>query len=185
MEPVSLVMAAVGKLLGTNAVGSLIGWVGGWLQRKQDLAMRKLELEESANQRAHELSLRRVDIELAEKEGAAKERVASIEAEGAVQSAQMAAMAASFGDQFKGDDWVTRFSRFIRPFATLYMLAASTAMTAVVLTLASSAGVLGRLTTEQWYSVMEYAVLWIFFHGSLTLGWWFSMRSGQPPKFGK
>ncbi len=173
---------AIGKLLGSSAVGSVIGWVGGWLQRRQDLEVLRLEMADRPAQRQHELALRADDRETLRMEAESRERVASIETEGRVESAQLDAIAAGYASQFDGGGRIATFSSFIRPFTTMYFLIVSSVLTGVILWLAHSAGALDALGVDRWYGLVEYVVLWVLFHASIAIGWWFAMRAGQVPQ---
>jgi len=179
MEPISII-TGIGKILGSNAVGSALGWVGGWLQRKQDIEVKRLELADAEKSRAHEVAMRRVDIEIMQAEIAGKERIASIETEGRVEISQFDAIAKGYETQFSGDGWVTSFSRTIRPIVTLWFVIASSALTIAVIILASRSGI--EFTASDWRSWLSYVLEWTFFQGGLVIGWWFAIRNSQVPK---
>lgn len=176
-------IAIIAKLLGSNFMGSALGWIGGWLQRKQDIEVKKLELADADKARAHEVNLRRIDIEVMQAEIAGKERIASIEAEGKVEAAQMDAIAKGYETQFAGEGWVASFSRAIRPVVTLWFVVASSALTIAVILLATRAGV--EFTAADWRSWLGYVLEWTMFQAGLVIGWWFAIRNSQVPKLSR
>jgi hypothetical protein len=179
MEPLTLI-AGIGKLLGSNVAGSALGWVGGWLQRKQDIEVRKLELLDAEKARAHEVALRRVDIEIMHAEIAGRERIASIETEGKVEAAQFDAIAAGYATQFAGEGWVSAFSKAIRPFVTLWFVVASSALTIAVIVLAMRSGV--EFSPQDWREWLGYVLAWTMFQAGVCIGWWFAVRNSQVPQ---
>jgi len=179
MEPLTL-LAGLGKLLGSNVVGSALGWVGGWLQRKQDIEVKVLELADAEKQRAHELAQRRIDIEIMDREIAGRERIASIETEGKIDVAQFGAIAEGYKTQFEGEGRVAAFSRFIRPFVTLWFVVASSALTIAVIVLAYKANV--PFTVEEWKEWISYVLAWTMFQAGVCIGWWFAVRNSQVPQ---
>lgn len=182
MEPVTI-LALLGKLLGSNVAGSALGWVGGWLQRKQDIEVKKLELADADKARAHEASLRRIDIEIMDREIAGKERIASIEAAGKIEASALDAIAKGYETQFSGDGWVSSFSRAIRPAVTVWFVIASSALTVAVILLATRAGV--QFDAADWRQWLGYVLEWTMFQAGVVIGWWFAVRNSQVPKLGK
>ena len=177
------IIAALAKMLGSNAIGSVIGWFGGFLQRKQDLAGKKLDLEFESKKLIHEIDLRRIDIEIMDREIAGKEKIASIETDGQVAVAQLQSITEGQKVQFEGDGKMAAFSKFIRPAITLWFVLASSILAGAIIYLGVTNGV--NFTITQWADWVEYAMVWVFFQAGVTIGWWFAMRSGQPPTLGK
>lgn len=176
-------VALIAKLLGSNAVGSALGWVGGWLQRKQDIELRRLELADAEKQRAHELAQRRIDVEIMDREIAGKERIASIEAEGRIETAALDAIAKGYESQFSGEGWAVTFSRAIRPAVTLWFVLASTALSVAVVWLAVRAGI--RFEAADWRAWLTYVLEWTMFQAGVVIGWWFAVRNSQVPKLSR
>jgi hypothetical protein len=177
---VDLVLGMLLKLVGSNVGGSVVGWVGGWLQRKQDLEVKKLELQFEEKKFAHEIAMRTVDIQIMDREIAGKERIASIEAEGKIGVAQFDALSKSYEDQFAGDGKAVGFSRAIRPLITLWFTFASSVLTIMILWVAWEKGV--QFTVDQWKEWVGYAIAWVFFQAGVAIGWWFAMRAGKMPE---
>ena len=172
---------AILAILKSGAVGSALGWIGGAIQKHQDLQVRKVELAFEEKKFAHDLELRRVDIEIMDREIAGKERIASIEAEGKVSVAQLDAIADGYKTQFTGSGRVDAFSRLIRPIVTVYFVLTSTILTYLIFKSAIDSGV--QFTQQQWHDWVSYVLEWIFFQSGVVIGWWFAMRaSGAHPK---
>ncbi len=173
------IVAVVAKLLGSNAVGSLIGWLGGLMNRKVDLEAKRLDLEDREKGRAHEQALRRIDLEVMAAEAASKERVASIETEGKVQTAAWDALAESYRQEAATP--AGSFSKAIRPLLTLLFGAAGLAQAAAVFWFAFA---INRtpLDPAQLNQLVLYSIEWVFFQGGLVVGWWFANRPGKAPE---
>lgn len=177
------IIALIVKLLGSNAVGSALGWVGGWIQRRQDIELHRLDLADADKQRAHEIAQRRVDIEIMDREIAGKERIASIEAEGKVEAAALDAIAAGYATQFSGTGKAVGFSKVIRPLITLWFVVASSLLTGAVVWFAVRAGV--QFTPEEWRAWLSYVLEWTMFQAGVVIGWWFAVRNSQVPRLAK
>jgi seryl-tRNA(Sec) selenium transferase len=75
-------LSAILAILGSSTVGSLIGGIFAFLNKKADIEIKKLD-------QAHELELRKEDRELAKVEAEGRLQVAVAEAEGSIESARM------------------------------------------------------------------------------------------------
>lgn len=177
---IEVLLGVIGKLIGSSATGSLFGWIGGWLQRKQDLAARRLELEFERDKLSHELKLREADMLIMKQEAESRERIASIETGGKIEVAQLDAIAQGYQQQFGGEGKAAGFSRVVRPLLTFWFAIASSALTAVVLWVAWSRDV--QFSADQWQEWVRYAIEWVFFQASVAIGWWFAMRTGKLPE---
>jgi hypothetical protein len=174
-------IAALLSLLGSSAVGSLIGGVFAFLNRKTDLELKRLEFE-------HSLALRRADLELVQAEAAGRLQVAVVEAEGAVESARMA----SIGQTQAADaldaaqiraagkwGWLLVISdavrRFIRPAITVALVGAALYLNWVLLERLGGPTWLS-LTREQQYDAGMQAFAWVTGQASAVVGYWFVSR---------
>lgn len=173
------IVAVIAKLLGSNAVGSMIGWVGGLMNRKVDLEAKRLDLDDREKGRAHEQALRRIDLEVMAAEAASKERVASIETEGKVHTAAWDALAESYKQEAATP--AGTFSKAIRPLLTLLFGLAGLAQAGVVLWFAFVIHE-NSLDTAQINQLVLYSIEWVFFQGGLVVGWWFANRPGKAPE---
>lgn len=172
-------IATIIALLSSNAVGSLVGWIGGWLNRKVDLQNRDKDLEELKVKNTHELAMRDKDMEQIKIEAEAKVEVASKEAEGLIESEAYKAMGASYEEQAKpsGITWIDGFSKAIRPFVTVIFTFASLIVSGVIIYLAVKSGV--QFTVIEWKEWITYILHWVFFQAGVVIGWWFSNRPSK------
>lgn len=173
------IIKVLGSVLGSNAVGSAIGWLGGLLNRKVDLEAKRIDNQDRAAQRAHEENLRRIDIEVLHAEAASRERVASIEAEGKVSVAGLDALQESY----KHDAGLREgsFSKLVRPLLTFCFGVSALSMAAALLWVAFYVYEV-RFSHEQWHDLVMFVVQWVFFQGGLTVGWWFANRPSKAPE---
>lgn len=173
------IVVVIAKLLGSNAVGSMIGWVGGLMNRKVDLEAKRLDLADRDKDRAHEQAMRRIDLEVMAAEAASKERVASIEAEGKVQTSAWDALAESYRQEAATP--AGSFSKAIRPLLTLLFGLAGLAQAAAVFWFVFA---INRtpLNPTQLNQLALYSIEWVFFQGGLVVGWWFANRPGKAPE---
>lgn len=88
---VDIVMA----VLGSGPIGALIGGVLGYYNRKTDLELKRLDLEQEKARWGHEVNLRQMDLEQVKAEAAGKREVAQIEGEATAEAARMNAVAAA------------------------------------------------------------------------------------------
>jgi hypothetical protein len=141
-------IAALLSLLGSSAVGSLIGGVFAFLNRKTDLDLKRLEFE-------HSLALRRADLEMVQAEAAGRLQVAVVEAEGAVESARMA----SIGQTQAADALDAAQIRAAGKWGWLLVISDAV-----------------RLTREQQYDAGMQAFAWVTGQASAVVGYWFVSR---------
>lgn len=161
-------------LLGSSGFGTVFGGLMGWLNRKSDLAYKKLEYDDKAKQREHELKMHEFAAQLAKDEIEGKIKVADMEG-----SFKAMAKSYEFAVPDKGSKMAT-FSAFIRPFISLsYFLVTSIFCTAVLYYAFKIAGV--YFDQEQWYALTMFVLNWIFFMASTSIGWWYAMRAGKAP----
>ena len=167
------------SLLSSNAVGSLVGWIGGWLNRKVDLQNRDKDLEVLKEKNAHELLMRDKDMEQSKIEAEAKVEVAIKESEGLIESEAYKAMAASYSEQSttSGITWIDGFSKAIRPSVTVIFTLASLIISATIIHLAIKSNV--QFTVAEWKEWVTYVIHWVFFQAGVVIGWWFANRPGS------
>jgi hypothetical protein len=115
------------KLLSSAGFGTIFGGVMGLFNRKADLEVKKLDLQDASDQRTHELAMRDKDAAIMAQEWAARTQVAQIEAGATVEKAGFDALAKSydFAKPAAGGK-MEAFSAFVRPFISLsYFLVTS------------------------------------------------------------
>lgn len=169
-------------LLSSNAIGSVVGWVGGWLNKKEDRNLQVLLLEDKQKDRQFELDKRRIDIEVMEKELAGKEKVAVIQKEGEETKAALSALSESYKHDasLKGSPKIESFRASIRPIITIWAAFVGTIQAAAVIGIAFFLYKVS-FSPDQMFELVKYTILWVFFQAGLCIGWWFANRPSTPP----
>lgn len=174
-------IAAILSILGSSAVGSLIGGVFAFLNRKADLEAKRLD-------QTHELELRRADMELAKLEADGKLQVAVVEADGSIESARMVAIGqahaadALSAQQIKAAGRLGGlllvltdvFRRLIRPALTVALVGAALVLNWLLID--RLAHTWPSLTPVQQLDAAMQAFAWITGQASMVLGYWFISR---------
>lgn len=176
-------IAGLLSLLGSSAVGSLLGGIFAFLNRKTDVDLKKLEFE-------HDLALRRFDLETAQAEAAGKLQVAVVEADGMVESARMTAIGQShMADKIDAAEiqaagklgWMlvlaSALRSFIRPAMTLVLVGAALYLNWVLIE--RLALTWPTLTPDQQYDAAMQAFAWVTGQASAVLGYWFVSRGAS------
>ena len=185
-------ISAILSLLGSSAVGSLIGGMFAFLNRKADLQLKQIELAHEQNRWTHEQALRKTDLEIAQAEAAGRVQVAVIETDAKIEGGRMQAIGqAQSGDRVSADEiksaggmgWlmvlVSAFNRLIRPVLTVMLACASLYVNWMMI---------DKLVT-QWpnldatkqFEAGMQAFAWVTAQASVAFGYWFVARgsSGQ------
>lgn len=165
-------------LLSSSGFGSLVGWVGGWLNRRVDLETKKAEYAYNLDNRDKDLA--ELKEEVAGRVAVADREVetARVNANGVIESAAYNAMAESYKEQATklGGKWawVDAYSKLIRPLVTTIFVVVSLTISAYIVYKALNAGV--TFTVEDWKEWITYVVHWVFFQAGVVIGWWFANR---------
>lgn len=171
------------------AVGSLVGGVLGYFNRKNDIALKKIEVDLERDRWVHQRGLRELDMQQVRVENEGRRDVAVIEADALVEKAIAEARArAQASDQVNAAELKAAggFGRFlltlvmvlqkvIRPAATILLLASATWL---------NAEFIGLLRGETWallspverLSLGRQALEWTLTQASLVLSYWFVAR---------
>lgn len=180
----SLILAGVIKLLGSAGFGTIFGGLMGLVNRKFDLQQKRIELEEAAAQRKHELDMRDKDAALADKEWQGRLQVAKVAGEAEVEKSAYEALAKSydFAKPAPGGK-MEAFSAFIRPFISIGYFIITSIGSGAILHYAFNVYQI-KLTPDQLFEIVTFTLAWIAFMGGSTIGWWFAMRPGtKAPAF--
>jgi hypothetical protein len=172
------ILLGIIKLLGSAGFGTIFGGLMGLLHRRQDLDLKKIELQDAQNQRAHELAMRDKDAAIMAQEWAGRTRVAEVETAGAAEVEAFKALSESykFAQPERGSK-MAAFSSFIRPFISLgYFLLTSFGGAWILWYAFTVRGLV--LTNEQLFEIVMYVIAWVAFMGGATIGWWYAMRPG-------
>ncbi|MCA2910117.1 MAG: hypothetical protein IM328_12315 [Microcystis sp. M034S1] len=173
-------LSAILAILGSSTVGSLIGGIFAFLNKKADIEIRRLD-------QAHELELRKEDRELAKVEAEGKLQVAVAEAEGSIESARMTAIGqAHAADTLDADEiksakgwaWLLIltdvYRRLIRPNLTLVLVGMALYLNWLLVELLGAGW--GTLSKQQQYEAAMQAFAWITGQASAVIGYWFVSR---------
>lgn len=168
-------ISAILSLLGSSAVGTIIGGVFAFLNKKQDAELELAKLQ-------HELVLRDKDIELMKAEQTGVMRVAS-----EFESLEKFAMnKATDYDRLDAETlnrsgkwgsliiFAESVRRFIRPVATIALLAGALWVNYIILTHVTANW--GDLSNEQKSDIIAQCLGWIFGQSSAIIAYWFVSR---------
>jgi hypothetical protein len=171
-------LALIVSLFSSSGVGSLIGWVGGLLNRRVDLEAKKAEYQYNLDLRDKDLA--ETQAEVAGRVAVADKAVEEAEATaaGITEQAAYNAMAASYEEQAKSLGgkwaWVDAVSKLIRPAVTLIFVIASLTISTYIVWKAFESGV--TFTVDDWKEWLTYVIQWVFFQAGVVVGWWFANR---------
>lgn len=183
-------IAGLLSILGSSAVGSILGGLFAWLNRKADLeAKRSDQLHEQAKW-AHDLAVKDKDIEYVKIEAAGRKDVAIVEGEASMQTARFNAIAASQeADRVTADElkaagkwrWLlvvaTTLNKLIRPLATVLLTGAAIYIN--FLFVGKLVEVWPNLNSAQQYDAAMQAFAWITGQAGACLGYWFVSRGSS------
>lgn len=180
-------IAAILSLLGSSAVGSLIGGIFAFLNRKTDIEVKRIELDHEKDKWAHDLAVRESDLAIAREEAKAKLDVAVVEGDATVDAARMAAIGQiAMAERVSADDikaagksgWLlvvaSTFNRMIRPVLTLALAAAALYINWLVINMMVTDW--PALDKQQRYDAGMQAFAWVTAQASMAFGYWFVSR---------
>lgn len=173
-------LSAILAILGSSTVGSLIGGIFAFLNKKADIEIKKLD-------QAHELELRKEDRELAKVEAEGRLQVAVAEAEGSIESARMTAIGqAHAADNLDAEmvksagSWAwlliltDAFRRMIRPSLTLLLVGMALYLNWLLVERLGAGW--ETLSIDQRYDAAMQAFAWLTGQASAVIGYWFVSR---------
>lgn len=179
------------SLLGSSAVGSLLGGVFAIFNRKHELAMKKADQEHERGGWAHQLQVKDKDIAYAREEAQGRKEVAIVEGEATIEAARMGALAqAHAADTLTAEElraagkWrgvlvlADGFRRFIRPAATVALTATALWLSLELIGMLKSSG-WAAFTPEQKIDLGKMALNWVFCQAGAALGYWFVSRGNS------
>lgn len=183
-------IAGLLSILGSSAVGSLLGGIFALFNRKADMSMKQLELTHETAKWAHELAVKDKDLAYAREEAAGKREVAIIETDGAIESERMKALAISHeADKTSADElkaagklaWVlvivSALTKAIRPITTIFL--AGTAIYINLLLVSKLTGNWETLSPSQQYDAALQAFSWLTGQAAAVIGYWFVARGSS------
>lgn len=165
--------------------GGVTGVIGAGINKYFDFKAKQQDY-------AHALEMRKVDIQILDKEWEGRARVASVEGEAAMDVAvsklQEASIEADKATYSKASSpwlvFVDVVRGLIRPLATAYFILLSTIVFVAVFQLVTEAGT-EALTADQLFDIFYYCVLWVLYTAGMVVGWWFGVRASEAPALPK
>lgn len=183
-------LSAILAILGSSTVGSLLGGIFAWLNRKADIEAKRLELAHEVDKWAHELQVKDKDLEYARQEIAGKTEVAVIEGDSQVEAARMAAIAASHAaDKITAEElaaagkWApflilaAAVNKAVRPLLTAALAGTAIWMNVVLTQMLMEAW--PDFTPNQKLDAGMQAFAWITGQASAVIGYWFVSRGSS------
>ncbi len=168
-------LAALLAILSSSTVGTIVGGVIGWFNRRTDLQSKQLDQAHERARWASELAAKDKDLAIMQAEQAGKREVAVIEGQAGIEQAAYAAMASAYAEDAKPSTGpMDALRKSVRPVLT-YVLVGS----ALVVN-----GVLTWLMLEYWpqldgetrKQLVLGGVAWITAQASAVIGFWFVSR---------
>ena len=174
-------ISAILALLGSSAMGSIIGGIFAFLNRKVDIEAKRIDHN-------HELELRRFDMDMAKLEAEGRLQVAMVEADGIAEAARMEAIGLAHQADVLDAKTIRAagktgglllvltdvFRRLIRPVITVALVGAALWLNWVLVQRLGDGW--ASLTTEQQYDAAMQAFAWVTGQASAVLGYWFVSR---------
>lgn len=173
-------------VLGSGGFGSIMGLVGGFMNRRLDLEVKKLEIETKRADQAHDLARMDKEKDFMLAEMGQKNRIADKELEGEKAKADAEVETAGYGamtESYKfaaptaADGLVDKMSKAVRPLLTLLFFIFTCVIFWQVQQLVSALQV--APTPEQVFKVYVMLIEWALFQAGVCIGWWFAMRPGK------
>lgn len=183
-------ISAILSLLGSSAVGSILGGIFAFLNRKADIQAKQVELAHEKDRWAHDLAVKDKDLEYAKAEAAGRKDVAIVEGEATVEAARFTAIAASQeADRVTADElraagkmrWLlvlaSAFNKWVRPLATVALAGAAIYVNLVLV--GKLLEVWPTLNADRQYDAAMQAFAWITGQAGAVLGYWFVSRGSS------
>ena len=183
-------ISAILSLLGSSAVGSILGGVFAFLNRKADLQAKALDQAHEKDRWAHDLTVKDKDLEYARIEATGRKDVAIVEGEATIEASRFAAIAATQeADRVTAEEmkaagklrWLlvlaSAFNKWVRPIATVVL--AGAAIYVNLLMVGKLVEVWPTLSAEHQYDSAMQAFAWITGQAGAVLGYWFVSRGSS------
>lgn len=183
-------ISAILAVLGSSAFGSVIGGVFGVLNKRNDLEVKKLDLNQEQARWGHDLAMRDKDLAMLSAEAAAKKDVAIVEADGSIETARMVAIGQSHAaDALNAEElraagnWrgvlvgINGLNRIVRPALTLIVCGAALYLNWLLLS--ALVQTWPELDKGQRFELGTQAFAWLTGQASAVLGYWFVSRGSS------
>ena len=175
------------SILGSSAVGCIIGGIFALLNRKADAEAKKADQDHERAKWSHDLEVKSRDLEIVKAEAQGRKDVAVIEAGAAVDVAQLNAIAqVQVAERVTPDEitaagklgWmyviVSVFIKSIRP--TLTVAVGFTALVVNVYLLKLMSENWNQFSTDTWFQFGQMALMWVTGQASMMFSYWFVAR---------
>lgn len=178
------------ELLGSSFVGTAMGGLFAYLNKRNEIEVKKLDNALEEKRWAANLAIKDKDLEYAKIEAAGRKDVAIVEGEAIVEAARMGALAAAqAADKVTADElreaggwrWLlvlsSAMNKWIRPVATAVLL-----YYALKLSISLSDRLVtdwGALDAAKRYDLVHEAMLWVTTSASAALSYWFMARGSS------
>jgi hypothetical protein len=180
-------IAALLSILGSSAVGSILGGLFAFLNKKTDMDIKRLDLDHERARWDHDLKLRDKDMDFARLEARGRMDVAVVEGDASIETARMQAIALSQqADKISADEiraagswgWLlvlgTAMRAWIRPVATVVLTGAAIYLNWLLIDKLTAGW--AALSVPQQYDAAMQAFAWITGQAAATLSYWFVSR---------
>ena len=180
-------IAALLSLLGSSAVGSLLGGIFALLNRKTDIEVKRIELAHETDKWAHDLKIRESDLAIAQAEAQGRKDVAIIEGDATVDAARATAIAQiQVAEKITADDikaagkwgfllvWASVFNKMIRPVLTVLLAFAALYLNWMVIHKLTDGWI--TMTPSQQFEAGMQAFAWVTAQASTAFSYWFVSR---------
>jgi hypothetical protein len=180
-------IAALLSILGSSAVGSILGGIFAFLNKKSDLDAKRLDLEHEKAKWAHDLAIKDKDLEYVRVEAQGRKDVAIVEGDYSAEVARMNAIGiAQQADQITADEiraagtwgWMlvigAALKSWIRPLTTVVLTSAAIYINWLLID--KLAGNWSFMSQTQQYDASMQAFAWISGQAAACLSYWFISR---------
>jgi hypothetical protein len=180
-------IAALLSILGSSAVGSILGGIFAFLNKKSDLDARRLDLDHEKAKWAHDLVVKDKDLEYIRIEAQGRKDVAIVEGGYSAEVARMQAIGiAQQADQITADEiraagtwgWMlvigAALKSWIRPLTTVVLTSAAIYINWLLID--KLAGNWTFMSQAQQYDASMQAFAWISGQAAACLSYWFISR---------
>ena len=180
-------IAALLSILGSSAVGSILGGLFAFLNKKSDVDIKRMDLDHERAKWEHDLKLRDKDLDFARVESQGRMDVAVVEGDASIETARMQAIALSHqADQISADEiraagswgWLlvlgSAMRSWIRPVATVVLTGAAIWLNWLLIDKLTAGW--AALSVSQQYDAAMQAFAWVTGQAAATLSYWFVSR---------
>ena len=180
-------IAALLSILGSSAVGSILGGIFAFLNKKSDLDAKRMDLDHEKAKWAHDLAVKDKDLEYVRVEAQGRKDVAIVEGDYSAEVARMQAIGiAQQADQITADEiraagtwgWMlvigAALKSWIRPMITIVLTGAAVYLNWLLID--KLALNWQSMSLVQQYDASMQAFAWVTGQAAACLSYWFISR---------